>query len=104
MTVSDLPINISIESIQGFCQRYGVRRLSLFGSVLRSDFTPDSDVDVLVEFNPGQVPGFLGLVKMEQELTQQLQRQVDLRTPAELSHYFRDRVLREALRLYDSAG
>lgn len=102
MKISDLPIKISIESIQGFCQRYGVRRLSLFGSVLRPDFTPDSDVDVLVEFKPGQVPGFFGLARMEQELTKQLQRRVDLRTPPELSHYFRDRVLQEALQLYDS--
>ena len=102
ITVSDLPINISLESIQEFCQRYGVRRLSLFGSVLREDFTPDSDVDVLVEFIPGKVPGFFGLVEMQEVLTQQLQRPVDLRTPAELSHYFRDRVLQEAFQLYDS--
>ncbi len=103
MTVSNLPINISLELIQGFCQRYEVRRLSLFGSVLRKDFTPDSDVDVLVEFKPGKVPGFFGLVEMEETLTQQFQRRVDLRTPAELSHYFRDRVLQESLPLYDSS-
>ena len=88
MKISDLPIKISIESIQGFCQRYGVRRLSLFGSVLRPDFTPDSDVDVLVEFKPGQVPGFFGLARMEQELTEQWQRRVDLRHEAGVESLF----------------
>ena len=103
MTVSNLSIKISLELIQEFCQHYKVRRLSLFGSVLRKDFTPNSDVDVLVEFKTGQVPGFFRLVEMEETLAQHLQRRVDLRTPAELSHYFRDRVLQEALQLYDSS-
>ncbi|KPQ40258.1 MAG: putative nucleotidyltransferase [Phormidium sp. OSCR] len=101
MTISELPIAVSLEAIEAFCLRYGVSRLSLFGSVLREDFTPHSDVDVLVEFKPGCVPGFWKLVEMEDRLTQQLRRRVDLRTPAELSGYFRDRVLREALQIYD---
>jgi len=80
--------------------RDGIRRLSLFGSVLRDDFTSSSDVDILVEFKPESVPGFFGLVGMEDELSQQLEWRVDLRTPAELSPYFRDRVLRDALEIY----
>jgi uncharacterized protein len=101
MRILDLPIKISLELIQEFCQRHKIRRLSLFGSVLRKDFTLESDIDVLVEFIPGQAPGFFVLSEMEQELTQQLQYKVDLRTPAELSQYIRDRVLEEALQLYD---
>jgi uncharacterized protein len=102
MMVSDLPIEISLELVQEFCQRHKIHRLSLFGSVLREDFTSGSDVDILVEFIPGQAPGFFVLAEMEQELAQQLQRKVDLRTPAELSQYIRNRVLQEALQLYDS--
>jgi predicted nucleotidyltransferase len=101
MTILELPIALSLEAIEVFCLRYGVSRLSLFGSVLREDFTPNSDVDVLVEFKPECVPGFWELVEMEDCLTQQFRRQVDLRTPAELSEYFRDRVLLEALQIYD---
>ena len=83
-----------------FCRRHHVRRLSLFGSVLRDDFRPDSDVDVLVEFEPGQVVG-LRIAQMEQELGQMLDdRRIDLRTPNELSPYFRDEVLREARVVY----
>jgi predicted nucleotidyltransferase len=78
-----------------FCRRHHIRRLSLFGSVLRSDFGPDSDVDVLVEFEPGHVPG-LALFSMEEELSRILGRKVDLNTPGFLSSRFRDRVLSEA--------
>ena len=71
--------------------------MSLFGSVLRSDFRPDSDVDVLVEFLPDQGQGFLGLARMQAELSDFLDgRKVDLRTPDELSRYFRDKVLAQA--------
>lgn len=83
-----------------FCRRHHVRRLSLFGSVLRDDFRPDSDVDVLVEFEPGRIVG-LRIAQMEQELGQMLDdRRIDLRTPNELSPYFRDEVLREARVVY----
>lgn len=85
------------EQIAAFCQRHHIRRLSLFGSVIRADFGPDSDVDVLVEFAPGHVPGFFRLFDMEAELSSLLKgRKVDLRTAQDLSRYFRDEVLAEA--------
>lgn len=90
-----LPIDLPKAEINHFCQRYHIRKLSLFGSVLRNDFTVDSDIDVLVEFELGKTPG-LAIVKMEDELSHLLGRMVDLRTSADLSRYFRDRVLQEA--------
>jgi len=93
-------VRLAAERVAEFCRRHHVRRLSLFGSVLRDDFRPDSDVDVLVEFGPGHVVG-LRIAQMEQELTEMLDgRAVDLRTPNELSRYFRDEVLREARVVY----
>jgi Predicted nucleotidyltransferases len=80
-----------------FCRRYHIRSLSFFGSVLRDDFGPDSDVDVLVEFEEGRLPGFLRLAGMERELSALLGgRRVDMRTPEDLSRYFRDEVLATA--------
>ena len=79
-----------------FAGKHHIRKLSLFGSVLREDFGPESDVDVLVEFDPGQVVGLLRLAGMEIELSGILKRKVDLRTPAELSRYFRQQVLDSA--------
>ncbi len=79
-----------------FCHRQHVRKLSLFGSILRDDFRPESDVDVLVEFEPGHVPGMLRMAALEMELSALFGRKVDLRTPAELSRHFRDQVMREA--------
>jgi len=81
--------------IEDFCRRNHIRRLSLFGSVLRSDFKPESDVDVLVEFEPGYVPG-LAFFGMEEELSQILGRKVDLNTPNFLSPYFRSEALNAA--------
>jgi len=95
-----LPINIPHDKIAEFCQRYHISKLSLFGSILRNDFRPDSDVDVLVEFMPEQCPGFLGLAGMEIELTEMLGRKVDLRTAEELSRYFREKVVDSAEVLY----
>lgn len=98
-----LPIDISQAKIAEFCQRHHIQKLSLFGSVLRDDFRPDSDVDVLVEFEPGKTPGYFKLVSMEMELSEMLKgRKIDLRTPNELSIYFRDRVMAEAVVQYDS--
>lgn len=95
-----LPIHIPQAKIAEFCQRHHIQKLSLFGSVLRDDFRPDSDVDVLVEFEPGKTPGF-AIVKMQLELSEMLNgREVDLRTPQELSRYFRDRVMAEAVVQY----
>jgi hypothetical protein len=80
-----------------FCRENGVRRLAFFGSVLREDFAPSSDVDVLVEFEPDRTPGFIGLARIERELGALLGGvTVDLRTPEDLSRYFRDRVVDEA--------
>lgn len=83
--------------IAEFCRENHIRRFALFGSVLRDDFRPDSDVDVLVEFEPGHVPGLLRIARMERELSAIFSgRRVDLRTPADLSRYFRDEVLSTA--------
>ena len=89
-------------AVAAFCRRHHVRRLALFGSVLRDDFTPGSDVDVLVEFEPGLVPG-LRFFSMEVELSTILGRKVDLVTPGFLSRYFRDKVLEEAENQYVAA-
>jgi uncharacterized protein len=89
-------IEIPQPRLQAFCRRNSIRRLALFGSVLRDDFGPNSDVDVLVEFEPEHVPGLLGMARMERELSALLDRQVDLRTSEDLSQYFRQHVLEEA--------
>lgn len=100
-----LPVNIPQEKIREFCQRHYICKLSLFGSVLREDFTEESDVDFLVEFEPGKTPGFFKMAQMERELSEIIDgRQVDLRTPPELSPYFRDRVMQEAEVIYDVSG
>lgn len=96
-------IAISKDYLQEFCERNHIRRLSLFGSVLTERFRPESDVDVLVEFEPGQNPGYFGLAGMEIELSEKLGRKVDLRTPRELSRHFRDKVIAEAAVLYERA-
>lgn len=84
-------------ALAALCRRRGIRRLSLFGSVLKGTARPDSDVDLLVEFAPDAVPGLLGLAAIELELSQLLGgRRVDLRTPQELSRYFREEVVRTA--------
>jgi predicted nucleotidyltransferase len=80
------------DHLDEFCRRNHIVKLSLFGSVLREDFSPDSDVDVLVEFEEGHTPGFFGLARMEEELSKLFGRKVDLRTPQDLSRYFRDKV------------
>jgi hypothetical protein len=83
------------DKLAEFCKRNGIRKLSLFGSALRGDFRQDSDVDVLVEFEPGHVPG-LAFFAMQNELSEILGRKVDLNTPQFLSRYFREQVLAEA--------
>ena len=89
------------EKIADFCRRHHIRKLSLFGSVLRDDFRPDSDIDVLVEFEPGARTG-LAFFAMEIELSELLRRKVNLNTTGFLSKYFHDRVLNEAEILYDA--
>jgi predicted nucleotidyltransferase len=94
-------ISVSQEKLVEFCQRHHIRRLAFFGSVLRDDFRPDSDVDVLVEFAPGHTPGLITLAGMEIELSELLGRKADMRTPADLSRYFRQEVLDSAQVQYE---
>lgn len=89
-------IRLPQEQIADLCRRHHISKLALFGSVLRGDFRPDSDVDILVEFEPPHTPGMLGLARIERELTTLVGRQVDLRTTNELSRYFRQDVLSTA--------
>jgi predicted nucleotidyltransferase len=96
-------IALDRERLAEFCRRYHVRTLSLFGSVLTDRFSPQSDVDVLVEFEPQQGPGYLGLAHMQRELSELIGRKVDIRTPLELSRYFRDEVVANAQVQYSAA-
>jgi predicted nucleotidyltransferase len=95
--------NISVPQgpIAEFCERHHIRRLAFFGSVLRDDFGPGSDVDVLVEFEPGHTPGLITLAGMEIELSGLLGRQIDMRTPGDLSRYFRQEVMDTAQVYYE---
>ncbi|MCY4047546.1 MAG: nucleotidyltransferase family protein [Candidatus Dadabacteria bacterium] len=98
----EVQIPVPKEKIAEFCKARGIKRLAIFGSALRSDFRPDSDVDVLIEFNTGRVPGLFGIARMEIELSGILgDRKVDLRTPGDLSRYFRDDVVKEAQVQYE---
>jgi predicted nucleotidyltransferase len=87
---------ISKEKLEAFCRKNHIIKMSLFGSVLRDELNPESDIDILVEFDKGHMPGLMDLAGMEIELGEMVGRKVDLRTPAELSRYFRDDVLEEA--------
>jgi predicted nucleotidyltransferase len=93
--MSSARIAIPQPKLSDFCRRHHIRKLALFGSVLRDDFRPESDVDVLVEFEPGFTPG-LNFFGMEIELSEILGRKVDLNTAGLLSKYFRERVMAEA--------
>lgn len=95
-------IDIPRDEIAAFCRRHHIKRLALFGSVLRDDFRPDSDVDVLVEFEPGHTPGF-AFFRMEQELSEIIGRKVDLNTRGFLGQSILDNVLREAEPVYGEA-
>ena len=100
--VLSFALQVSRSEIEALCRKHEIRRLSIFGSALRDDFGPESDVDVLVEFLPGRTPGF-GFVTIEDELSTLIGREVDLHTPGSLSRYFRDEVLEEARVLYVAA-
>ena len=90
-------LDINDDTLASFCKKHHITRLSLFGSVLSGREGPASDVDLLVEFEPGRAPGLVGLAGMEAELSALLGgRRVDLRTPNDLSRYFRDEVMRHA--------
>ncbi|MDE2846630.1 MAG: nucleotidyltransferase family protein [Gemmatimonadetes bacterium] len=87
-------ISIPETELAAFCQTHKIRRFAIFGSALRTDFDSESDIDVLVEFTPGYAPGLLGVAGMEIELSELFGgRKVDLRTPEDLSRYFRKEVL-----------
>ena len=87
-------VSISRERLADFCQKHGIKRLAIYGSALREDFRPDSDIDVLVEFEADRIPGLLGVAGMEIELSGLFSgRKVDLRTPEDLSPYFRQEVM-----------
>ena len=91
------------DSLAILCRRYHIRRLSLFGSTLKGTNRPDSDVDLLVEFEPGATPGLLTMARIENELSSLLGgRKVDLRTAGDLSRYFRDEVVRMAEPQYEA--
>src|SRR5437660_4064718 len=96
MTPAVLPIALDADELGQFCRERGIRRLALFGSVLRDDFTPASDVDMLVEYLPGRHPGLM-LFRQQEELASRLHRLVDLHTPASLRRHFRDEVQAAAL-------
>ena len=89
-------VSIPKTAIALFCEARGIKRLAVFGSALRSDFGPESDIDLLVEFEQGRTPGLFGIAGMELELSRMLGRKVDLRTPGDLSRYFRQQVIDEA--------
>ena len=94
--------SIPKDALAAFCQEHGIKRLAIFGSALREDFGPESDIDVLVEFEPDRIPGLLGIAGMELELSELFTgRKVDLRTPEDLSPYFRQDVLATAEVQYD---
>ncbi len=89
-------ITVPKNQIADFCRRHHIRKLSFFGSVLRDDFEHGSDIDVLVEFEPGEVVGLIRLAGLELEFSKILRRKADLRTPADLSRYFREQILQTA--------
>jgi len=96
-------LDISEEALNAFCERHGIRRLAAFGSVLRGDFTPESDIDLLVEFVPEERVGFIRLGTIEAELSDLLGRRVDLNLASSLNEAFREKALSEAESLYDAA-
>ena len=96
-------IEVPTEEIAAFCRRNHIRRLAFFGSVLRDDFTPESDVDVLVEFEPGARVGLITLAGMEIELTRLLGRKAEMHTVKGLNPHFRDAVLEQAEVQYEYA-
>ena len=97
-----MQITVDKEKIAAFCKQNGIEKIAFFGSVLGFDFSADSDVDVLVTFAPNAIPGLFGIARLERELSALLEgRKVDLRTPEDLSRYFRQKVVAEAEVLYE---
>ena len=94
--MSEIKIELPKDTIADFCRRWKISEFALFGSALRDDFGPDSDIDILIDFEPGFKAGLLKMAHMENELSDMLGRKVDLRTPGDLSRYFRQEVLESA--------
>ena len=103
MNIPMQKLHIPEKQLCDFCERNQIRRLALFGSLLTPHFREESDIDLLVEFEPGLEPGLFGLARMERELSGLVGRKVDLRTPNELSKYFRASVQAEAQIQYERA-
>jgi predicted nucleotidyltransferase len=101
--LAELKISVPSEELAEFCRRNRIQRLAFFGSVLRDDFGPDSDLDVLVEFEPGHRLGF-AFFALQDELSRILGRKVDLNTREDLSRYFRDEVMRTALPVHEQGA
>ena len=95
-----LAIEVDKEQIAAFCRKHHIRELAFFGSVLTEEFGPESDVDVLVQFHPDYIPTLFDVVRMEREFSEILGHKADMRTPEDLSRYFRDEVVRTALVQY----
>lgn len=100
--LDSLPIAIPEPQIAEFCRKHHIRQLALFGSILRDDFTPDSDIDILVNFEPGHTPGF-AFIDLQDQLSKLLGRAVDLNTPQDLSPYFREQAITAAEVIYDQS-
>ncbi len=94
-------LNISPKELEKFCHKHHIRKLSLFGSALRREMKEESDIDLLVEFLPGEEPGLIDLAGMECEMMEHLDREVEIRTAEDLSRYFRDEVVDSAEVLYE---
>lgn len=98
---SNPALNLSPKEWDIFCRKNFIRKLSLFGSALRGEMHAESDIDLLVEFLPGREPGLIDLANMEFELKVHFGREVDMRTPEDLSRFFRDEVIASAEVLYE---
>ncbi len=92
-------VSVDRDAVSAFCRRHHINHLALFGSVLRDDFRPDSDIDVLVEFDPDHIPGF-NFISIEREFSELVGRRVDMMTYKSLNHLIREQVLRSAETLY----
>lgn len=101
-TLLEERIRLSQAELEEFCRRHHIQKLAFFGSVLREDFGPDSDVDILVEFERDHVPGYFRLSAMESDLSDLLGKKVDLRTPGEISEFYRDRVVSSSQVRYEA--
>ena len=96
-------IHIPLEQLCDYCRNHYIRKMSLFGSVLRDDYKPESDIDILVEFEPEHTPGF-SFFDIQEDLSKIFGKVVDLHTPQDLSPYFIDQVLQQCKVIYDATG